>query len=446
MQLFKQFIFKSYTFNAATRTASFVYQLDGALEFTETITWPADNEFAEYSESELQHALFALHIVLGISYYKAYLPTTIVIESGKLTSQQAKFWQTVYEKGLGEFWYQNKLDWRGRIHFPALATAKALPHANSAPHYTYTNPLVPIGGGKDSIVTMELLKQTDVSPTLFRVGSHPLIQAQAQQAALPLLNVSRRIDPLLHECSANGAYNGHVPVTAINSFIAIVTAIVFGHDAIIFSNERSANEGNAELYGLEVNHQWSKSYEFETMLQSYIADFVSPTLYVTSLLRPVSEVAIAKIFTRYPQYFSISTSCNANWRIWKAPSDTLWGTDEKSAFVFALLAPYLSEAELLSMFGQNLLDNPAILETYKALLGQEGIKPFECVGTATEVQYSFLQAFMQHKFVHTTTMRYFAEQVAPTLPSVSTLERAVFSVSGEHALVPSLLTLLQNNL
>jgi hypothetical protein len=58
---------------------------------------------------------------------------------------------------------------------------------------------------------------------------------------LPTLNIGRELSPLLFELNRRGAYNGHIPVTAINSAILVVAALLYGHDAIAFSNEHSAS-------------------------------------------------------------------------------------------------------------------------------------------------------------------------------------------------------------
>lgn len=67
---------------------------------------------------EAEAALFALHLAGGTSYYKTCCPKEIEVQSGKLNADQAAFWNTVYERGLGEFFYQNQIDFRKLIQFP----------------------------------------------------------------------------------------------------------------------------------------------------------------------------------------------------------------------------------------------------------------------------------------------------------------------------------------
>ena len=409
------FTFDSYHFDRSTGQISLKYSFDNSIKFEEVVTIPV-NDSVEYDEPKLDRALFALHLIAGISYYKAYIPKNIEVRSGSLSEVQAEFWNTVYTKGMGEFFYRNDIDFRGLVQFPYGRVDEIVNKVEvKGKDKDKVNALVPIGGGKDSIVTIETLKKLGVDVTLFRVGQHPLIEKQAEIAGCPLLNIKRQISPTLFELNEQGALNGHIPITAYNSFVAIVTAILHGYDAIIFSNERSANIGNTEMYDMEVNHQWSKSLECEEMIQSYIQQYISSNLDYYSLLRPHSELAITKEFVEYPQYLHHSTSCNANWRILKEKPDELWGTDSKSVFVFALYAAFLEKETIVDIFKRNLFDDPDVLDTYRELMGLQGIKPFECVGTPDETKAAFLLAHERGEWESSIAMKMFTEEVLPTI-------------------------------
>lgn len=411
---------------------------DDAHTFTETITWPSNTPFANYNQAELDAALSALHIAAGISYFKAFIPTEITVPYRFISQQELEFWNTVYTKGLGEFWYINQLNPTGKIVFTNMQAEPISDGLTSLPQQApITNPLVPIGGGKDSIVTIELLKKAGLSPTLFRVGSHPLITKQAAIAGLPLLNVERALDTKLQSLNEQGVYNGHVPVTAINSCIATVTSVLFGFDSVLLSNERSANEGNTNYHGLEVNHQWSKSFEFEQLFRDYLEQQEITVQYL-SVLRSLSEIQIASVFCKLTQYLPHSTSCNANWRIWKDTPTTLWGTDSKSAFVFALYSIFISEEEVLQVFGKNLFNEPACQPHYRQLLGLEELKPFECVGTANETIYAFARCMQQGKWQGSLAMNMFKEEVASTALNMQVIEAEVLTSTNEHFVPPEL--------
>jgi len=323
MKQHERFIFESFGFDEETRQISLSYSLDGEIPFTETITLPKGVISEDVDAEAFERALFNLHLIGGISYFKTCLPKTIEIHSGDLTKEQAAFWTKVYEDGLGEFFYRNELDPNDRIHFPV--STEEVPAIERSPDAVTRKPLVPIGGGKDSIVTIELLKDAGYSQTLLRVGEHPIINEMADAADIHLLNVKRALSPELFRLNEEGALNGHVPISAYISFLAVAIAVLGGYSDVIFSNERSANEGNVEYKGKTINHQWSKSLEFERMLQEYLANYVTKDVGYFSLLRRYSELKIVELFTEYPKSLELFTSCNRNWHlVAKKEIQTLW--------------------------------------------------------------------------------------------------------------------------
>lgn len=409
------------------------------IEFKETLTFPPILEWDESREEELNRALFLLHMIGGISYYKTCLPPRIEVGSGMLTEKQAEFWKTVYENGLGEFFYRNTIDFRGKISFPALAKEEPKPidapdsgFTGKAPHF-----LVPVGGGKDSLVTIKLLRKAGIATTLLRIGGHPLIGAQASLAGLPIFEVKRSLSPHLFDLNAAGALNGHVPITAYLHMLSVVLAILRGDSAVAFSNERSANEGNVEYLGMQINHQWSKSVEFERMLQEQIKPFTD--VQVFSLLRPYSELKITQLFSGYAPYFGVTTSCNENWKLFakskKVSKEKPWcGKCPKCAFVYAMLAAFLPKAEVVKIFGADLFADAALLPLYRELLGLEGIKPFECVGTADETKAAFFLAHERGDLEDTVAMKLFVKDVLPKMKDPQELVTTLLEPSKDHAI------------
>lgn len=436
MKTYERFIFESFGFDEETRQISLVYSLDGVIPFTETITLPKGVISEDVDAEAFERALFNLHLIGGISYFKTCLPATIEIHSGALTKEQAAFWTKVYEDGLGEFFYRNELDPNDRIHFPA--TAEEAPEIVRSPDAVTRKPLIPIGGGKDSIVTIELLKDAGYPQTLLRVGEHPIINEMADVADIHLLNVKRALSPELFRLNEEGALNGHVPISAYISFLAVAIAVLGGYSDVIFSNERSANEGNVEYKGKTINHQWSKSLEFERMLQEYLASYVTKDVGYFSLLRRYSELRIVEQFMDYPQYLELFTSCNRNWHlVAKKEMPTLWcGECPKCAFAFALLAGYMPKEKIVPLFGKNLFEDEKLVPLYKELLGLEGFKPFECVGTPEEVKAAFLFIQKRGEFEGTPIMKLFTEKKAQAM-----LDEAMES-SDDHAIPKEFLTLV----
>lgn len=408
MKQHSTFIFDSYDWTPSKGTVKLHYSLDDEVKFTETLTLPEPVQQVAGMEDEIDRALFALHIIGGISYYKTCLPKTIEVRSGVLSAKQAEFWSSVYENGLGEFFYKNDIDFAGLIKFPSHSTEPSSP--SGAGGGGRGRVLVPVGGGKDSIVTTELLrKKSDI--TLFRMGHHPLIDQLAKVAGLPLLTINRALAPELFKLNEDGALNGHIPITAYLSFVTILMSLLYDFDAVAMSTEKSANIGNVEFKGKEINHQWSKSEEFEKMFRDYVRSSITQRVEYNSPLRSMTELEIAGQFVKHPQYFKCTTSCNTNWRIVKERPKELWCCKcPKCAFVFALYAAYLPKEKLIEIFGRNLFADDWLMALYRELLGLEGFKPFECVGTPEETKEAFRLAQKRGDLNDTTIMKMFLKE------------------------------------
>ncbi len=241
--------------------------------------------------------------------------------------------------------------------------------------------LVPIGGGKDSMVLIEALRHLD--PRLFAVNPHPLVYELAAEAGLELVVVRRRLDPGLASLHESGALNGHVPITAIVSLIAVVGAFVHGYDTVAMAVERSASEETMWVDGVPVNHQYSKSREFELLLAEVVRTTVAPELTYGSALRPYSELAIARAFAGLRRYHGTFCSCNSVFRQ-RAGTDDRWcGHCPKCRFVGLMLAPYLGPDELTTVIGTDMFADPGQVEGFAALMSDVD-KPFECVGERRE--------------------------------------------------------------
>ena len=139
--------------------------------------------------------------------------------------------------------------------------------------------MVPVGGGKDSIVLIEALKQAGPPPglevRLVAINRQPAMQRTADVSGFKLASINRTLSPRLHELNAAGALNGHVPITAIVSLIVVAAGYVHGYDTTLVALERSADEATSLVDDVAVNHQWSKSTECELALRSALRESVS---------------------------------------------------------------------------------------------------------------------------------------------------------------------------
>jgi len=240
-----------------------------------------------------------------------------------------------------------------------------------------------VGGGKDSIVTLEKLLEQNKKVNAFVVNPNQVVKAVLRVAGIkdPIV-VERKIDPKLLELNKKGYLNGHTPFTAVLSFLAVFCAFLFGYKNIAFSNEKSANEGNVKYLGRTVNHQWAKSSEFERMFKSYIRKYLVSGINYSSYLRKYSELEIAGMFVKYPKYFKAFSSCNVV--LAKKLKKRWCGSCPKCLFVYLILSPYIKKEELSGIFNKDLLSDPKLTPLLKSLLGRGKHKPFECVGTYAE--------------------------------------------------------------
>jgi hypothetical protein len=434
--------------------ATLVYAFDEGPELVERIVFPEAPTLSGERRAAFDAALDLLHLVAGVSYYKAGVPAQIAVESAALDERTAEFLDALYLHGLGEFAYQNKLDLRGRIVFPR-SNSKMDPgfrrdddlgvdDERGAPRLSLPRrTLVPIGGGKDSLVSVELLRSTNEPATAVWVGNSPLIAACAARTGLPTLNIGREISPVLFEYNKQGAYNGHIPVTAINSAILAVAAVLYGFDTIAFSNERSASSATLEYDGQPVNHQWSKGWTFERTFHALLKSHVAADLHYCSLLRQLSELAVAERFARTSRYDGVFSSCNRNFRILgPKPADRWCGQCPKCHFVFLALAPFMPKPRLLAIFGRNLLDDMALAPAFDALMEYRDHKPFECVGEGIEARVAMLTLASRAEWREDAIVARFADEVAPQLDR-STLDLAALLIpEGEHRIPTRLLALI----
>jgi hypothetical protein len=364
------------SFDAPTGIARFPYQL-GELRFVETLTFPPAAAPANAAAFAKLLALTAL--VLGVSYFKLLAPFEIRTEI-PLTPAERDFVLDVYENGLGEFYARNDLKRFGRLLLDAPADSTAIACAPLP-----ERALLPIGGGKDSLVSVELLEAVGVDYTPFAVNPKGPILTSVEKIARAPVYVTRKLDAeMLRLGQLPGYFNGHVPSTAINSMIAALCALLYGYNRIVLSNERSASEGNVIFDGRDANHQYSKSLAFEARIAAILAGATEGQLAYFSLLRPYSEARIASLFARQIRFDRVFSSCNRNFRL-NGHDGPLWcGECSKCHFVFLILAPAMDRPRLLGILGSDPLDNPHFEGSYRELTGLAGQKPWECVGEILE--------------------------------------------------------------
>jgi UDP-N-acetyl-alpha-D-muramoyl-L-alanyl-L-glutamate epimerase len=421
------------------------YALDDGLAFTEVFELSLGDPARWLDEAERERVdglLALLHWVAGVSYFKTALPPKVSCETGTPSPAVAALLEALYSEGLAELAFTNSLPSLPRPVFAGGASSTRPVTAAGTiaqPADTAQRVLVPVGGGKDSAVALEIIRRTGLELALFSIGDAPPIARTVAVAELPRLLARRTLDPGLQALNAAGAFNGHVPITAIVSCVALLTAALNGFDAVAMANERSASAGNVVWDGVDVNHQFSKGLRAERLLSDALAE-IAPGLRLFSVLRPASELAIARAFARMERYHGAFTSCNAIFRIDPAMRAASWCCEcPKCRFVFLALAPFSEPAHLRAVFGSDLLDDDHQFDGFAVLTATGGHKPFECVGEEQESLAAIRMLAADERWREQRVVTRLVAEVLPRFPTQLGDPDAVLALSDEHAVPASLL-------
>ncbi len=467
-QTYPEFVYECYQYDVQSDGLHivFTFRIGDSILFTPTAFVP-NRPFLNFDQPKetIDTLVFNMGMIELISYWKCLCPPKVVVKCGSLSDSQIDFWKKIYFNGLGEFFYINgihatiedfiKIECpnEGCRVFGIKQTLKpsnpltfkpsnpqtlkplnnqAFKHSSNQANY-----LVPIGGGKDSVVTLELLSD-------FLAGGKrpvPLIMnprgatigciEAAGYSMEDVLVIHRSIHPRLLELNSQGCLNGHTPFSAMLAFYTLLASQLSGIPNIALSNESSANEATVADTG--VNHQYSKSLEFENDFRSYVAENISPQYNYFSFLRPLSELQIAMLFSRYGKYHPVFRSCNAG-----SKEDIWCGRCAKCLFAYIILSPFIPPQQLDTIFGKNMLDDPEMLQFFDELTGHAETKPFECVGTIDEVNTALSMAVERWYPNHRPVL---LEGYTP----VATQSTALTTLQPRHNLSPALVNLIQQH-
>jgi hypothetical protein len=445
----KTFFFDGYSYDQERHVAVFRYNYGPNYQFEEKIIFKSTSgarprKLKQNEQEVLTKILNLLYLASGISYFKIFFPENIVAKDIHLDKETAHFLNNFYTQGLGEYAFLNNLAIKGKINFPVSEKSKDQDNLGSQiklPRKT----AVPVGGGKDSIVTIELLKKSKEPLVLFIVGDAKPLFSTIKTANLPYIQVEREIDPKLFSSSKLGAKNGHIPITGLISLIATASSIVYGFDAIAMSNEQSANIGNIKYEGMEINHQYSKSLDFEKRLSKYIKKNFPMNLSYFSFLRPLSELAISKIFSSFPQYHLIFRSCGISYKQEKGKRLSGWCNNcAKCRFIFLSLAPFIEKNKLVSIFGKNLLADIQQIDGYRELVGIKGHKPFDCVGETSESMFAVSELLKSSSWQNDAIIKIIGKELKNK--HLHSNSKKILGLSKNHAVSKRYLDILKNGL
>ncbi len=432
----RSFSFLSRNFDPLTGAAFLAYRIDDGPELLEKVTfpyspWPADAS----RQLAFERALELLHLVAGISYWKTGLAPVMEFPAAKPSPAVADFLAELYDRGLAEFGFVNGVNVSDRLAFKANADREAAAVDLLLPERA----LVAMGGGKDSLVALRMAQQAGLEVLPACVGGSSLIRDTVAAARLPLLQIRRELSPYLRTMNEAGAWNGHVPVTAINSAILVCAALLYGYRYVMFANERSADEATLQdRNGVPVNHQYSKSSAFEQAWQKVIHEQVSPDMDCFSLLRPFSELEIVGRFSKLTEFHEVYSSCNRNFHL-DGPSITgRWcGNCPKCRFAALSLALFLGPGEVIGIMATDLLDDSGQEEGFRELCALGRDKPFECVGEMGESRAALAALAKKPEWKDKAVVRKLAPELAGLeVPSLESLLQPSASHSIPKALLP----------
>lgn len=378
------FIYKSFNITETDNNVDieYVFEIPGFADFHPGWSFPKPENTAVKNDPVFESLAFSLGMAEAVSYWKAVCSPVMRVECGSLSDEQVNWWKKLYFLGLGEFFYVNGISADIDTFIDIVSTGKSKAHYESSAKHL-SGCLVPIGGGKDSALTLETLTTAGMNCKCYAINSRNSISGTVRAAGLSdndLITAKRRFDRSLVELNSKGYLNGHTPFSSVVAFSAEITAYLHGLKYIVLSNENSANEST--VAGQDVNHQYSKSFEFERDFHTYEEKFLKTGIYYFSFLRPLSEFQIAKMFVSHKKYLPVFRSCNLGSKV----SPDIWcGECPKCLFVSLILSPFLSCKELEEIFGRDMLNDPAMEEYFTELIGCSEHKPFECVGSIDEV-------------------------------------------------------------
>ena len=416
IEKYPEFIYHGFDIVPESRGVKIVYNFEtvGLTKFHPY--WVVPGSAIDLEDDAMVEFIFSIGMVELISYWKATCSPSVKVECSYLSETQKKWWKKLYFNGLGEFFYTNGIEtdidsfMRIDSQSESQVEKRAITHDEEL-----SGCMIPVGGGKDSIVTLHILSLTNQKDNMcFMMNHRNSAFASALLSGYKPENIykpHRYLDRTIVELNNRGFLNGHTPLSALIAFAASMAAYLNGKKYVVLSNESSANESS--VTGSNINHQYSKSFEFERDFSDYLRDYIPCGVQYFSLLRPLTEYQIAKIFSGLREYHEVFRSCNAGNA---GKNFDTWCLDcSKCLFVAVILSPFLSDDEIKEIFRINLLDSKSekMQKYFEQLIGMHESKPFECVGSVNEINFALCRAIDKRK-KEGTKLPYLLEYYANT--------------------------------
>jgi hypothetical protein len=430
-------------------TFSFTMAPDIAFAPTTTLRAVDRTRLAAVPAEALDTLAFHVGMIELLSYWKTACAPEIVIKAGALDADQVAWWRDLVLHGMREFFFVNGIDFRQDDLFTLVTSTRAgRPAARFDAALPADEDLVLVSGGKDSAFTLEFLRESGHRVRALFLNPAPAARDVARVAGCErAVVVERTLDPTMLAMNRQGYLNGHTPFSAYLAFLGALCAVVYGHRHVVVSNERSCDEPAAHYLGADVIHQYSKTYRFEEMVAAYVRRHLASDARFWSLLRPLYELQVVKLFSAFPRQFPVFRSCNAG-----SKANAWCGRCAKCLSIYTALYPFVSEVEIRAIFGDDLFARADLVPLARALAGLTDTRPLECVGAIDETLAAFhlsvTKASARDLTAHGGQMTgmgrplppvlaWFAEEVAPRHPELgATAERILADWSDRHGLPP----------
>jgi UDP-N-acetyl-alpha-D-muramoyl-L-alanyl-L-glutamate epimerase len=426
------FRYDAFTFERTTEraTARFKFSIPPDISFSpEVIFEPVPDGWHSVPDKFLNNAIFHLGLIELFSYWKATASPVIEIHAGGLIVEQTKFWENLLMRGMGEFFYRNDIDFTvpNFVRITSTGTRLVIPYLAALPQRS----LLTIGGGRDSALAAGVLRDSDQPFACMMLNPSKAAESIALKVTnAPPVFVRRTICPELLALNERDFLNGHTPFSAYLAFLGVTCMLLYGYSNVIVANERSSDEGNVSYRGHDINHQYSKSLAFETLFDQYMHKYLITSAKYFSLVRPLYELQIGKLFSGFPEFFDLFKSCNRN------RSASWCGQCPKCLSVFITMYPFVPRERLVQIFGKDLYHSQDSIPIVRALAGLE-TKPFECVGTSGEIVAALslaIEAVKKSGEALPPVLAYAAESV-PGIREAAADE--ILSSYGPHRLSPA---------
>jgi len=439
---FPSFVYESFSLkeNAEGIGLEFCFRLNDELVFRPGMFFPDRDRFRSLPPGLKQTLAFHIGMIEMISYWKASCSPRILVKPFRLSLEQEQWWKKLFRYGLGEFFYTNGIEMPGDELFNFEYPEEASDFQKHELSHLSESVIIPVGGGKDSVVTLELLKvfgDENLPLVMNHRGATRAVLNAAGYGPDSSLEIKRTLDPLLLKLNEQGFLNGHTPFSALLAFVTTFAAALTGKRYIALSNESSANE--ASIPGTKINHQYSKSFEFEQDFRSYLADHLLSGINYFSFLRPLNEIQIGALFSGFSRYHGVFKSCNAG-----SKTDSWCCNCSKCLFTWIMLSPFVADEKMTRIFGENLFEKPSLALLLDQLTGVADNKPFECVGTIDEVNAALQESIRQRAGEKLPALLEYYEKQGQPDNGKNNFERFLTDFHEPHALESRFLKILKD--